>query len=212
MHLKDKYDFPIFKQHPNLVYFDHAATSQKPEMVISRMKQYLEACNGSPHRGAHKLSVEATRLYDYGRARVAEFIKASQPESIIFTKNATEALNLIAYSYGVNTLKKEDEIVVAITSHHSNLVPWQYVARKTGAILKFLYVDEKGTLLEGELEKITTRTKILAFPWISNGLGSIHAPETLIDMAHAVGAVVVLDAAQAAGHLPIHVEKLDVDF
>lgn len=212
MHLKDKYDFPIFKQHPSLVYFDHAATSQKPEMVISRMKQYLEACNGSPHRGAHKLSVEATRLYDYGRARVAEFIKASIPESIIFTKNATEALNLIAYSYGLNTLKKDDEIVVAITAHHSNLVPWQYVAKKTGAVLKFLYVDAQGTFLEGELDKINTRTKIVAFPWISNGLGCIHTPETLIELAHAVGAVVVLDAAQAAGHLPIHVEKLDVDF
>lgn len=212
MHLRDKDNFPIFKQHPKLVYFDHAATSHKPDMVINRMKQYLEECNGSPHRGAHKLSVEATRLYDYGRARVAEFIKAANPESIIFTKNATEALNLIAYSYGLNTLKTDDEIVVAITAHHSNLVPWQYVAQKTGAKLKFLYVDAQGTFLEGELNKINTRTKIVAFPWISNGLGCIHTPETLIELAHDVGAVVVLDAAQAAGHLPINVEKMDVDF
>ena len=154
--------FPIFKEHPSLVYLDHAATSQKPQSVIDAMSHFLTESNGSPHRGAHLLSVEATRIYDLGRKRVAAFLGARRPEEIVFTKNATEALNLIAYSYGLSTLKVGDEIIVAITSHHSNIVPWQMVSKKTGAVLKYLYIDSEGAFLEGELEKIGAKTKIVA--------------------------------------------------
>ncbi len=204
--------FPIFTQHPSLIYLDHAATSQKPATVIERMRQYLEESNGSPHRGAHLLSVEATRQYDYGRGRVAEFIKATRQEEIIFTKNATEALNLIAFSYGLNKLEIGDEIIIAITAHHSNIVPWQMVASKTGAVIKYLYIDTEGEFLPGELDKISIKTKIVTFPWISNGLGCIHDVSTLIKKAHEKGAIAIVDAAQAVGHLHVDVVSLDADF
>lgn len=204
--------FPIFDQHPRLIYLDHAATSQKPSMVIDRMRQYLEESNGSPHRGAHLLSVEATKQYDYGRRRVAEFIGAISEKEIVFTKNATEALNLIAYSYGRTYVNSGDEIVVAITSHHSNIVPWQQIAKEKGATLKFLYIDEEGNFLPNEIDKITPRTKIVAFPWISNGLGCIHDPKPLIKRAHKFGAVVIVDAAQAIAHMSIDISALEADF
>ena len=204
--------FPIFIEHPSLIYLDHAATSQKPQMVIDRMSDYLEMSNGSPHRGSHLLSVRSTELYDSGRKRVASFIGANQPEEIIFTKNATEALNLIAYSYGRSKLMAGDEIVIAITSHHSNIVPWQMVARETGAVLKYLYTDEHGAFLKGELNKITNRTKIVTFPWISNGLGCIHDVYALTELAHKFGAVAVVDAAQAVGHMQVDVVQLNADF
>ncbi|HAS74499.1 MAG TPA: cysteine desulfurase [Clostridiales bacterium UBA8960] len=207
-----KSDFPIFTSHPSLIYLDHAATSQKPQMVITRMSQYLEESNGSPHRGAHLLSVEATRQYDYGRARVAEFINASRPEEIVFTKNATEALNLIAYSYGRSFLSEGDEIVIAITSHHSNIVPWQMLAKEKGARVVYLYIDSEGEFLPGEFDKIGARTKIVTFPWVSNGLGCIHDVEALIQKAHEQGAVAIVDAAQAIGHMHVDVKRLDADF
>ena len=212
MEIDHKILFPIFTQHPSLIYLDHAATSQKPQTVIDRMRQYLEESNGSPHRGAHLLSVEATKHYDFGRARVAEFIKARRPEEIVFTKNATEALNLIAYSYGLSQLIEGDEIVIAITSHHSNIVPWQMVAKRTGAILKYLYIDEEGAFLPGELDKINAKTKLVTFPWVSNGLGCIHDVKAIVRRAHEVGAVAVVDAAQAIGHMPVDVVDLDADF
>ncbi|GAB6107192.1 SufS family cysteine desulfurase [Fusibacter bizertensis] len=204
--------FPIFEEHPSLVYLDHAATSQKPSMVIERMRQYLEESNGSPHRGAHLLSVEATRQYDYGRGKVAEFIGANSEKEIVFTKNATEALNLIAYSYGRTFLSEGDEIVISVTSHHSNIVPWQLVAKEKGAVIKFLYIDEAGNFLPGEMDKITPRTKIVTFPWVSNGIGCIHDPEPLITRAHENGGVVIVDAAQAVAHMTIDVKALNTDF
>ncbi len=204
--------FPIFKEHPSLVYLDHAATSQKPQSVIDAMSAFLRENNGSPHRGAHLLSVASTRLYDQGRQRVARFIGASKASEIIFTKNATEALNLIAYSYGLSQLKAEDEIVIAITSHHSNIVPWQMVSKATGATLTYLYVDGEGEFLNGELDKINSKTKLVALPWVSNGLGCIHDVKTVIDIAHAQGAVVVVDAAQAVGHMDVDVKALGADF
>ena len=204
--------FPIFKEHPSLIYLDHAATSQKPQVVIDRMSDYLEMSNGSPHRGSHLLSVRSTELYDTGRQRVADFIGANRPEEIVFTKNATEALNLIAYSYGRSNLSSGDEIVIAITSHHSNIVPWQMVAKETGAVLKYLYTDQQGVFLEGELNKITNRTKIVTFPWISNGLGCIHDASALIELAHKFGALAVVDAAQAVGHMQVDVVQLNADF
>lgn len=210
--VSSKADFPIFACHPELIYLDHAATSQKPQQVIDAMSRYLTESNGSPHRGAHKLSVEATRLYDIGRKKVAAFIGASRPEEVVFTKNATEALNLIAYTYGLSAVKTGDEIVVAITSHHSNIVPWQMVASRTGATLKFMYVSPEGDFLPGEWDKITDRTTLVAFPWVSNSLGVIHDISGLIAKAHAHGAVAVVDAAQAVGHLPVDVCALDADF
>lgn len=204
--------FPIFEQHPSLVYLDHAATSQKPSMVIERMRQYLEESNGSPHRGAHLLSVEATRQYDYGRGRVAEFIGANSEKEIVFTKNATEALNLIAFSYGRTVLSEGDEIVISIASHHSNIVPWQQVAKEKGAVIKFLYIDASGNFLPGEMDKITPKTKIVTFPWISNGLGCVHDPEPLVKRAHECGGVVIVDAAQAIAHMAVDVKTMDTDF
>ena len=212
MAFNHKSDFPIFYNHPKLIYLDHAATSQKPQMVIDRMRHYLEESNGSPHRGAHLLSVESTRQYDSGRARVAAFIKAERHEEIVFTKNATEALNLIAYSYGRAVLHAGDEIVIAITSHHSNIVPWQMIAREKGATISYLYIDEQGDFLPGELDKITDRTRIVTFPWVSNGLGCIHDIVALIEKAHQHGAVAVVDAAQAIGHMHVDVKALDADF
>ena len=204
--------FPIFKEHPSLVYLDHAATSQKPQSVIDAMSAFLRESNGSPHRGAHLLSVASTRLYDEGRQRVARFIGASKASEIVFTKNATEALNLIAYSYGLSKLKAEDEIVIAITSHHSNIVPWQMVSKVTGAKLNYLYIDSEGVFLDGELDKINSKTKLVALPWVSNGLGCIHDVKAVIDIAHAQGAVVVVDAAQAVGHMEVDVTALGADF
>lgn len=204
--------FPIFKEHPSLVYLDHAATSQKPQSVIDAMSAFLRESNGSPHRGAHLLSVASTRLYDEGRQRVARFIGASKASEIVFTKNATEALNLIAYSYGLSKLKAEDEIVIAITSHHSNIVPWQMVSKVTGAKLNYLYIDSEGVFLDGELDKINSKTKLVALPWVSNGLGCIHDVKAIIDIAHAQGAVVVVDAAQAVGHMDVDVTALGADF
>ena len=204
--------FPILEADSKLVYLDHAATSQKPIGVLDAVRHQMANENGSPHRGAHMLSVKATEIYDSGRRIVAEFIGARRPEEIIFTKNATESLNLIAYSYGLNFLKTGDEIVILISSHHSNIVPWQMVAEKTGAVLTYLEVDENGLLPDSELNKISNQTKIVTFPWISNGIGTKVKPQKLIDKAHAHGAIAIVDAAQAAGHEKIDVTAIDADF
>lgn len=204
--------FPILEADSKLVYLDHAATSQKPIGVLDAVRHQMANENGSPHRGAHMLSVKATEIYDSGRRIVAEFIGAKRPEEIIFTKNATESLNLIAYSYGLNFLKTGDEIVILISSHHSNIVPWQMVAEKTGAVLTYLEVDENGLLPDSELNKISNQTKIVTFPWISNGIGTKVKPQKLIDKAHAHGAIAIVDAAQAAGHEKIDVTAIDADF
>lgn len=204
--------FPIFEAEPKLVYLDHAATSQKPIDVIEAVGDQMAKENGSPHRGAHLLSVKATEIYDRGRRIIGDFIGAKRPEEIIFTKNATESLNLIAYIYGLNFLKPGDEIVILISSHHSNIVPWQMVAEKTGAVLTYLEVDENGLLPDSELNKISDQTKIVTFPWISNGIGAKVKPRKLIDKAHGHGAIAIVDAAQAAGHEKIDVTAIDADF
>ncbi len=204
--------FPIFEVHPKLVYLDHAATSQKPKSVIESIKTQMTSENGSPHRGAHMLSVEATKIYDEGRKVVRGFIGAEKPDEIIFTKNATESLNLIAYSYGLTFLKPNDEIAILISSHHSNIVPWQMVAERTGARLVYLEVDENGFLMDTELEKISEKTKIVTFPWISNGIGTRVEPEPIIVKAHQMGAIAIVDAAQVAGHEKIDMKLLKADF
>ncbi|GAU76803.1 SufS family cysteine desulfurase [Fusibacter sp. 3D3] len=204
--------FPVFRVHPDLIYLDHAATSQKPLSVVEAIQNQMVSENGSPHRGAHQLSVKSTEIYEGGRQQVMAFIGGLDPREIVFTKNTTESLNLIAYSYGMTFLKPKDEIAILISSHHSNIVPWQVVSQKTGAKLVYLLVDQEGKLPETELKKINERTQIVTFPWVSNGIGTKLEPRQLIKKAHEMGAIAIIDAAQVAGHERINVIELDADF
>ncbi len=208
-----KYEFPIFKNNPDLVYLDSAATSHHPEAVIEAIKHYSEHFNSSPHRGAHKLSTMTTELYSHSKRVVADFINAGSPNEIIYTRNTTESLNLLAYSLGLGRLKKGDEIIVPITSHHSNILPWQMVARATGAHLIYLYTDLEGFISPDEYKrKIGPKTKILSVPIVSNGIGVRHNVEAILEHAKKFNVVTILDGAQAIGHEVIDVQKLDVDF
>lgn len=207
--MNHKGDFPIYATHPQMIYLDHAATSHKPEVVIKRTEAYYNSANSSPHRGAYKLSVKSTELYDRGRQNLIDFLGADERYATVFTKNATEALNLIAHSYVLEHIESGDEICVSIDAHHSVIVPLQLIAKRKGATLKYLYLDQSGIF---ENDAITSNTKILALPWIGNGLGKIHDVKSLLKRAHDVGAVVILDGAQAIGHIPIDFSELDVDF
>ncbi len=205
-------DFPIL-QNKNITYLDSAATTQKPTQVIEAIKNYYQEQNANVHRGAYKLSTDATEAYENARAKVARFINAESPEQIIFSKNATESLNLIAYSYGMENLKKEDEIVLSIMEHHSNLVPWQKVAKVTGARLNYMYINENYELDDEEIKsKITKNTKIVGITHVSNVLGTINDIKKVIKQAHKVGAIVVVDASQSIPHMKIDVQELDADF
>lgn len=209
-------DFPILNKMNNghqIVYFDNAATTQKPRKVINAIVDYLENHNGNPHRGAHILSIEASEAYEGARDAVQRFINAAHREEIIFVRNATEGMNIISRSYGETHLSKGDKIIIPISEHHANVVTWQRVCRKTGAILEYLYLDkETGHFPESELKKIDEHTKILAFAQVSNVLGMKVPVDDLIRRAHAVGAVVVLDGAQSAPHMKVDVQALDCDF
>ena len=209
-------DFPILAQTMNgqpLVYLDNGATTQKPEHVVRALCRYYGGCNANPHRGAYELSVKATEIYEQARVRVQRFINAARPEEIIFTKNATEALNLVAYSYGLNFIQPGDEIVISVAEHHSNLVPWQQVARQRGAKLKYIYLEEDGNLSEEDIEtKITEKTKIVAVTHVSNVLGLVNDVRRVADKAHGVGAVCVVDGAQSAAHMQVDVQQLGADF
>lgn len=209
-------DFKVLSEEikgKRIVYLDNAATTHKPNSVIEAVSKYYESSNANPHRGAHTLSVRATEAYEEAREKVKKFINAKSSREIIFTKNATEALNLIAYSYGMNFIKAEDEIVISIAEHHSNLIPWQQVARAKGAILKYMYVDEEGRIPEEEYKsKITEKTKIVSVAHISNSLGVINPIENIINYAHEKGAVAIVDGAQSVPHLKEDVQKLDADF
>lgn len=208
-------DFPILTKRHNgrqLVYLDNAATTQKPRQVIQAVVDFLENHNGNPHRGAHILSVEASKAYDQAREAVRRFINASSCEEVIFVRNATEGMNLIARSYGETHLQKGDKIVIPISEHHANLVTWQRVCRVTGAELVYMYLDETGHFTEEDLAKIDTSVKIVAFAGISNVLGMKVPAEKIIERAHAAGAVVVYDGAQAVPHMKVDVQALDCDF
>lgn len=209
-------DFKVLSEEikgKRIVYLDNAATTHKPNSVIEAVSKYYENSNANPHRGAHILSVRATEAYEEAREKVKRFINAKSSREIIFTKNATEALNLIAYSYGMNFIKAEDEIVISIAEHHSNLIPWQQVARAKGAILKYMYVDKEGRIPEEEYKsKITEKTKIVSVAHISNSLGVINPIENIINYAHEKGAVAIVDGAQSVPHLKEDVQKLDADF
>ena len=207
-----KQDFPLL-QKQNIVYLDSGATTQKPKQVIEEIKKFYENYNANPHRGAYTLSMEATEVYENTRTKIAKFINAKNREEIIFSKNASESLNLIAYSYGMENLKKDDEIVISIMEHHSNLVPWQKVSKVTGANLNYMYINKEFELTEEEIEtKITNKTKIVGITHVSNVLGTINNVKKIIQYAHKKGAVVVLDASQSIPHMKIDVQDLDADF
>ena len=205
-------DFPIIKN-GKTTYLDSAATTQKPLQVINEVTKYYNEFNANPHRGAYSLSIKATEVYEDARKKVAKFINAKNENEIVFTKNATEALNIIAYSYGLNNIRKGDEIVLSIMEHHSNLVPWQMVAKKNNATLKYMYINDNFELTKEEIEKkITDKTKIVAITHVSNVLGTINPIEDIIKIAHKKGAIVVVDATQSVPHMRVDVDKLDVDF
>ena len=209
-------DFPLLGQKMNgrpLVYLDNGATTQKPESVIQSMCGYYGGCNANPHRGAYALSVEATDIYENARARVQRFIHAPSAREVIFTKNATEALNLVAYSYGLTNIGAGDEIVLTVAEHHSNLVPWQQVAKAKGAVLKYIYLEADGNLSQQDIEtKITARTKLVAVTQVSNVLGLVNPVREIAYRAHAVGAVIVVDGSQSIAHMAVDVQALGADF
>ncbi len=210
------HDFPLlgkkFGDH-TVTYLDNGATTQKPDSVIKAVCGYYGGCNANPHRGAYALSVKATDIYESARQKTQKFINAQSSDEIIFTKNATEALNLIAYSYALPRLQKGDEIVISIAEHHSNLVPWQFVAKSTGATLKYIYLAPDGHFDRHDIEtKITANTKIVAVTHISNVLGLINPIDTIAAKAHEVGAVIVVDGSQSVAHIAVDVQKLAADF
>lgn len=207
-----KKDFPLL-ENENITYLDSGATTQKPIQVIKAVEEFYQKYNANPHRGAYSLSVEATEQYENTRTKIAKFINARHREEIIFSKNATESLNLIAYSYGMDNLKKDDEVVISIMEHHSDLVPWQKVTKKTGSKLNYMYINDEFELTDEEIEnKITDKTKIVGITHVSNVLGTINNVKKIIKYAHKKGAIVIVDASQSIPHMKIDVQDLDADF
>ena len=207
-----KKDFPIL-ENKNIVYLDSSATTQKPTYVINAIEEYYKKYNANPHRGAYSLSIEATEEYEKARVKIANFINSRYSEEIIFSKNATESLNLIAYSYGMENVNKDDEVVLSIMEHHSNLVPWQNVCKKKNAKLNYMYINENYELSDEEIEsKITEKTKVVGITHISNVLGTINNIKKIIKYAHKKGAIVAVDATQSIQHMSIDVQELDADF
>lgn len=209
-------DFPILQQTVHgkpLVYLDSAATSQKPESVIQALDTFYRTTNANIHRGIYQLAEQATQEYEDARKKVQKFINAKSWREIVWTRNATEAINLVAYSWGRANIRVGDEIVTSVLEHHSNIVPWQLLAQEKNAALKHIPIDGQGRLDLDTLDTlITDKTKLVAVTMMSNVTGAITPLEPIIRRAHAVGAVVVVDAAQGAPHLPIDVQALDVDF
>ena len=207
-----KNDFPIFENR-DIAYLDSGATTQKPKYVIDKVNEFYNKYNANVHRGAYTLSVEASSIYEETRAKIAKFINARNSEEIIFSKNASESLNLVAYSYGLENLQKDDEVVISIMEHHSNLVPWQYVTRKTQSKLNYIYLNSNFELDEEEIKnKITDKTKIVAITHVSNVLGTINNVKEIVKYAHKKGAIVLVDASQSIPHMKIDVQDLDADF
>lgn len=207
-----KKDFPLLAG-SDLVYLDSAATEQKPVQVLRAEQEFYEKYNANPLRGLYELGIQATDLYEQAREKVCRFIHAAGTEEIIFTRNTTESINLVAYSYGLNFLQEGDEILVSIAEHHSNLLPWQMVARKTGARLVFLECGQDGTFSQEAMQKaVTAKTKLAAITQVSNVLGALNPVAELIRLVHNAGGVVLVDAAQSAPHGKTDVQKLDADF
>ena len=205
-------DFPLLRENP-IVYLDSAATAQRPDVVIEAEMEFYRNYNANPLRGLYSLGIEATDRYEEARECVAKFIHAASAKEIIFTRNATESLNLVAYSYGLSHLQKGDEIVVSILEHHSNQLPWRMVAEKTGAVVKYLECDRQGHILDADLQAaFSEKTKLVAVTQVSNVLGIRTPIDKIVALARKSGAVVVLDAAQSTPHMEVDVQKLGVDF
>ncbi|MBO6215625.1 MAG: SufS family cysteine desulfurase [Lachnospiraceae bacterium] len=205
-------EFPILEER-NIVYLDNAATSQKPPCVIEAAAEYYRRNNANPMRGLYELSIDATNAYEDSRAVVADFIGAEKPEEIVFTRNASESLNLIAYSYARSVLKEGDEIIVSIAEHHSNMLPWRMAAKECGATVRYLECDKTGAMEPQDLEAIISdKTRIVAITQISNVFGRLYDIKGFAEVAHKNGAVIVCDGAQSVPHIPVNVRELGVDF
>jgi cysteine desulfurase/selenocysteine lyase len=212
-----KEDFPILREEvlrdKQLVYLDSAATSQKPLVVIEAMNSYYRDYNSNVHRGIHRLSEEATTAYEGARERIANFINAPDPACIIFVRNTTEALNLIAYSWGRRNISRGDEILLTEMEHHSNIVPWQLLAEEIGAIVRYVPFTETGLLDMSKFhEYLNERTKLVSFASMSNVFGTINSSKEIVKAAHEIGALAVIDGAQSVPHLPVDVQDFDCDF
>jgi len=208
-------DFPIFTRKVNgkpLVYLDSAATSQKPDGVIESMNDYYRRYNANPHRGVYAISEEATAAYESARQKVATFIQAPSPKEIVFTRNVTEAINLVRYSWGRANVRAGDRILLTEMEHHSNLVPWQLLAREVGAQLDFLYIDDDGLLRLEDLDRKLEGARLVAFTHQSNTLGTINPVKAITQAAHRAGALVLVDGAQAVPHMAVNVADLGIDF
>ena len=209
-------DFPILhtltSRGKRLVYLDSAASSQKPQIVIDSLVDYYSNYNANIHRGVYEIAARATDAFEEARAKVARFVNAAQTEEIIWTRNTTEAINLVSFSWGLQNLTAGDVILTTQLEHHSNLVPWQLLAAKTGAELRFIEAADDGTLRLEHLDELLRGVKLLAISHISNTLGSIAPLEAIVPRAHAAGALVLVDGAQSVPHLPVDVQALDIDF
>ena len=207
-----KKDFPLLAD-SDIAYLDSAATAQRPLCVLEAEKDFYLKHNANPLRGLYQLAMDATNAYEDARAKVRDFINAASEEEIIFTRNTSESLNLVAYSYGLTHLKQGDEIVTTIMEHHSNMLPWRMVAAKTGAVLKYINCAQDGSISQKDLESaISAKTRLVAIGHVSNVLGCINPIEDAIRLAHAVNAVAVIDAAQSIPHMPVDVRSLGADF
>jgi cysteine desulfurase/selenocysteine lyase len=208
-------DFPILRERTSrgkrLVFLDSAATSQKPQAVIDALVDYYSHYNANIHRGVYEIAARATEAFESARGKVADFLNA-QPQEIVWTRNTTEAINLVSYSWGLNNLRAGDAILTTQLEHHSNLVPWQLLAEKTGAELRFIPVDDRGVHVLDDLDTLLDGCKLVALSHVSNTLGTIAPLEIIIPKAHAAGAIVLIDGAQAAPNMPVDVQALDADF
>lgn len=208
-----KKDFPLLREHRDIIYFDNAATSQKPDCVIKAEEDFYTQHNANPLRGSYPLSVEATDIYENSRIKVQKFINAASNREIIFTRNSTESLNLIAYSYGLTNVKAGDKVLVSAMEHHSNMLPWQMVTKAKGAELEYIECAEDGSVdLERIKEQITDNTKIVAITQVSNVLGRVNPIKEIAKLAHEKGAVIVVDGTRSIPHMRIDVQDLDADF
>ncbi len=209
-------DFPILHREVHgkpLVYLDNAATSQKPHAVIHALEHYYSHYNSNVHRGVHTLSQEATDAYEGAREKIAKFVNAASEKEIIYTRNATEAINLVAYSWGLSNLQRGDEIILTVMEHHSNLIPWQFVAQKTGARLKFVQLTREEEFDFGHYQSLVNdKTKLVSVSHVSNTLGCINPVKEIVALAHQYGAKVLVDACQSAPHMALDVQDLDCDW
>ena len=208
-------EFPTLDQSVNghpLVYLDNAATSQKPRAVLDALGAYYENDNSNVHRGIHELSRRATVAYEESRAKVASWVGATEPAEIVWTRGTTEAINLVSTAWGLNNVREGDEILISVLEHHSNIIPWQLLAQRTGAVIKYIEIDDQGRwVLEDLSDLLTDRTKVVAISHVSNALGTVNPVKEVAAAAHEVGALVLVDGAQGAVHIKVNVQDLGVD-